>query len=331
VTDEATAWVGRRAVAWVIDEAPVPADLAFTLTVIARRCDENGRGSYQSLRTIAEKAGKSEAQAARDIRRLRDLGLLLLGDQSLPGRHGIPAGQRPTVYDLPLSMTGPKPAKSSRNPTGRMKPADPPELSTAPSTDAPPASMHPLHASSPTPCMDAPQTPCMDASRPPASMHPKQDRNKTENKTSISRGAAEREAARYLRQRYGTGLTDSAVALVIQEAHHRAAARGQPVRHLTRYLESWAEGDLADVVAAAMDGYDQHADAGPPPLAAAPGPAGPARARDPAPFQPPLLQAVPDLPDQPDLPDLPGHDPYETGPAAVRAAMTEAKQRKASS
>lgn len=123
--DEGATWVGQRAVAWVVDEAPVPADLAFTLIVIARRCDDSGRGSYQSLKTIAEKTGKSEAQTARDIRRLRELGLLVLGDQGLPGRHGVHPGMWPTVYDVPLSLSGPKPAKQSKNPTGVAKDAAP--------------------------------------------------------------------------------------------------------------------------------------------------------------------------------------------------------------
>lgn len=119
-------WISQRAVAWVIDDAPVPADLAWTLTVIARSCDKNGRGARQSTPTIAEKAGKSVKQAQREIKRLRELGLLVLGDQRLVDH--LPPRRRPTVYDLPLTMRGPKPIKESRNPTGLKKDGSRPPL-----------------------------------------------------------------------------------------------------------------------------------------------------------------------------------------------------------
>lgn len=163
-------WVSARAVAWVIHDAPVPADLAFTLTVIASRCDEHGRGSYASVPTIAEKTGKSPDQVRRDIKRLLDLELLLLGDQSRANH--LPGGQRPVVYDVPLNLRGPKPIKESRNRTGGKKPS-------APGMDATPR----IHA---TPGMDAPQTPCMDADRPLASMPPKKDLNRSLNNPSLS-------------------------------------------------------------------------------------------------------------------------------------------------
>lgn len=153
-------WVSARAVAWVIHDAPVPADLAFTLTVIAARCDEHGRGSYQSVPTIAALTGRSVDQVRRDIRRLLDLGLLLLGDQARVEH--LPAGQRPTVYDVPLHVRGPKPVKQSKNPSGKRK--------APPGMDATPG-MHAGGSDAPagqreddglTPCIHA--TPCMDAS-----------------------------------------------------------------------------------------------------------------------------------------------------------------------
>lgn len=298
--DEAATWVGRRAVAWVIDEAPVPADLAFTLTVVARRCDDDGRGSYQSLKTIAEKVGKSEAQAARDLRRLRDLGLLLLGDQSLPEKHGVPRGKRPTVYDVPLGVKGPKPVKGSKNPSGLPKSAEP-EFSTPPRMEAPPASKHPLHPSPLTPCMDATPTPCMDASAPPASMHPKEDMNKTGNKTSISRGAAERTAARFLRSKFGDGLTDYVVASVIDQGYGRARRAGKPTENIDRYLRGWADEHLVDVIYAAQEAEKAPSPPAEPeerlplalvhdrPVSEAVAAAAPA-------LQPPILVAVPDRP-----------------------------------
>lgn len=170
MSKNAQEWVSARAVAWVIHDAPVPADLAFTLNVVAARCDEYGRGSYQSVATIAEKTGKSPDQARRDIKRLLDLGLLLLGDQSRANH--LPPGQRPVVYDVPLNLRGPKPVKESRNKTGGKKP-DTPGMDARGGMDA-------------TPGMDAPGTPCMDAGRPLASMQAKQPLNNPLNNPSLS-------------------------------------------------------------------------------------------------------------------------------------------------
>lgn len=101
---------------WVIDDAPVPTTLFPVLMVIARRCDDQGRGSYQSVPTIAEKAGKSADQVKRDIRELKKLGLLTPGDESLVAH--IEVWRRPAVYDLPLHVRGPKPVKESKNKSG---------------------------------------------------------------------------------------------------------------------------------------------------------------------------------------------------------------------
>lgn len=114
--DERPAWAGQRAMAWVIDDAPVPVHLFPTLMVIARRCDDRGRGSYQSVPTIAGKTGKSQDQVKRDIRELKKLGLLLPGDEALVAH--LEMWKRPSVYDIPLHVSGPKPVKESKNKTG---------------------------------------------------------------------------------------------------------------------------------------------------------------------------------------------------------------------
>lgn len=240
MSEEAT-WVGRRAVAWVMDDAPVPADLAFTLVVIARRCDENGRGSYQSQRVIAEKTGKSPDQVARDIRRLRAMGLLLLGDQSLPEKHGVPHGRRPPVYDVPLGLKGPKPSKASKNKSGQRKADDTHGM------DAPPVPMpHPLHGSPPTPGMDAGGGPCMDAPLTPRMEAPQTRREQDRNNT-VSQSTRAREASRWLHDRYG--LTDDEAQQVIDQVRARAAA---PIAHLVPYMDGMADGDLADIADAVM-------------------------------------------------------------------------------
>jgi hypothetical protein len=151
-------WVSQRAVAWVIDDAPVPADLAWTLVVIARRCNHLGKGSRQTTKTIAAKTGKSPKQAQRDVARLRALGLIVEGDQTLVAH--LPAGKRPTVWDVPLHLKGPKPAKESRNPSGLKREDDiSPMDGTPPLQGTPPMdgeSTPPLHGV-PTPPMDGVQ------------------------------------------------------------------------------------------------------------------------------------------------------------------------------
>jgi hypothetical protein len=143
-------WVGVRAVAWVLDDAPAPTDLLPTLVAIARRCDEDGKGSYQSVPTIAKKTGKSPEQVQRDIKRLLADGFIRLGDQTLPEKRGVPAGKRPTVYDVALEKRGPKPVKGSKNPTGKKKDDATPRFHATPG----------IHAGG---GMEAPSTPRMDA------------------------------------------------------------------------------------------------------------------------------------------------------------------------
>lgn len=158
--DERPSWAGQRAMAWVIDDAPVPIGLAWTLIVIARRCDDSGRGSYQSIATLAAKTGKSEKQARRDVSKLLDLGLIRLGDQTLPERNGVADGRRPTVYDVALDLSGLKPSRQSKNPTGLSK-AD----STPPMHATPPMQGTPPMDGYPTPPMHAPATPPMHGSQ----------------------------------------------------------------------------------------------------------------------------------------------------------------------
>ncbi|MCG5464293.1 hypothetical protein MED01_002459 [Micromonospora sp. MED01] len=147
-------WVGFRAVAWVLEEAPVPADLAWMLTVIARRCDEHGKGSWQTTKTMASVAGKSVKQAQREVVQLRKLGLIVPGNQSLVAH--LPAGKRPTVYDVPLHLKGPKPLKESRNKSGLRKEV---ETVTPPMDGSPPLQGTPPIEGEPTPPLDGESTP----------------------------------------------------------------------------------------------------------------------------------------------------------------------------
>ena len=120
-THDSKEWVGIRAVAWALDDAPVPTQLLPTLIAIARRCDKHGKNSYQSQRTLAARTGKSEDQVKRDIKALLALKVICVGDQSILDEKKIPIGKRPVVYDVMLDVKGPKPVRGSKNPTGTAK------------------------------------------------------------------------------------------------------------------------------------------------------------------------------------------------------------------
>lgn len=162
------AWVNQAAVAWVFDEAPVPADLISVLAAIARYAHTaDGRGARPVVSTIADNVGKSVEQVRKDIAKLRGFGLLVLGDQSLVGH--LPAGRRPVVYDLPLHVKGPKPSKASRNKSGKKAEVD----EFTPSLEA-------TGSSGATPSLEARSTPSTEATSTPSSQA---RQKKTLNKT----------------------------------------------------------------------------------------------------------------------------------------------------
>jgi hypothetical protein len=98
-------WLGRRAVLWVLDEAPgVPAALVSTLIALGRYAGEDGRGAYASAATIAAHTRKTERQAKRDLAELERLGLIQRGNQALAA--SIRADKRPVVYDLAMAVRG---------------------------------------------------------------------------------------------------------------------------------------------------------------------------------------------------------------------------------
>ncbi|MEV7971267.1 helix-turn-helix domain-containing protein [Sphaerisporangium sp. NPDC088356] len=72
-----------------------------------------------------------------------------------------------------------------------------------------------------------------------------------EDQKKISQSAQDRQAARRLHALFR--LTDSEAAQVIKEVRRRAA---RPITNLVPYMAGMAEGDLADIVAAAMDATD---------------------------------------------------------------------------
>lgn len=91
---------------WALEFAPpMPAQLIATLSGLARHADKKGRNAYPSVGRLAAYACKSERSVQRDLRDLRNLGLIRFGDQSKAAH--LPEGKRPDVYDLALENTVP--------------------------------------------------------------------------------------------------------------------------------------------------------------------------------------------------------------------------------
>lgn len=161
-------WVSRVCVAWVIDDAPCPTELLPVLTTIARRCSNDGTGSYQSKATLAKRTGKSRDQVEADVKRLLELGLIRKGDQSLLNDTKIPDWQRPVVYDVALEMRGDKPTRAGRNKSGKNKRTETPGTGTPGGTDTPPGTDTPTPGGTDTPHPPGMDTPQINPSKNPS-------------------------------------------------------------------------------------------------------------------------------------------------------------------
>jgi hypothetical protein len=173
-------WVSRVCIAWVIDEAPCPTELLPVLTTIARRCNNDGTGSYQSKATLAKRTGKSRDQVEADVKRLLELRLIRKGDQSLLDDTKIPEWQRPVVYDVALEMRGEKPTRAGRNKSGKNKRTE------APGTDTPGGTHTPPGTDTPTPGgTDTPPPPGMDTPQISLSKNPSNKPSSLSARTSV--------------------------------------------------------------------------------------------------------------------------------------------------
>ncbi|MFD9568066.1 helix-turn-helix domain-containing protein, partial [Streptomyces sp. NPDC059994] len=91
---------------WALEFAPpMPAQLIATLSGLARHADKQGRGAYPSVARLAAYTCKSERSVQRDLKDLRSLGMIRLGDQSKAVH--LPEGKRPEVYDLAVERAVP--------------------------------------------------------------------------------------------------------------------------------------------------------------------------------------------------------------------------------
>lgn len=91
---------------WALELAPpMPAQLVATLSGLARHADKQGRGAYPSVARLAAYTCKAERSVQRDLKQLRELGFIRLGDQT-KATH-LPEGKRPDVYDLAVERVVP--------------------------------------------------------------------------------------------------------------------------------------------------------------------------------------------------------------------------------
>ncbi|MFE0699155.1 helix-turn-helix domain-containing protein [Streptomyces sp. NPDC058872] len=95
---EATVWALKFA-------PPMPPQYLGTLLGLADHADPKGRGAYPSIPTLAAYTCKSERSVQRDLKGLRETGLIRSGDESLVAH--IPADRRPEVYDLAVERVVP--------------------------------------------------------------------------------------------------------------------------------------------------------------------------------------------------------------------------------
>src|ERR1044072_3790885 len=98
--------VSKEAMDWALELAPpMPAQLVATLSGLARHADKKGKGAYPSVARLAAYTCKAERSVQRDLKPLRELGLIRLGDQSKAAH--LPEGKRPEVYDLAVERVVP--------------------------------------------------------------------------------------------------------------------------------------------------------------------------------------------------------------------------------
>lgn len=93
-----------EAIKWAVEYAPpMPSQLVATLTGLAYHADKQGHGAYPSVPRLAAFACKDKRSVQRDLKQLRELKFIRLGDQSLAAH--LPLGKRPEVYDLAMERT----------------------------------------------------------------------------------------------------------------------------------------------------------------------------------------------------------------------------------
>lgn len=214
------------------DVSRLPLRARLTWIGLWTHCDDQGRAK-DNVKLIKAAVWPLDPVTLRDIE--EDLATL--------AAHG-----RIVRYEVDgrryLAVTNWSDHQKPNRPTPSKIPAPPKDLPPPPAADG-------ASGDSPTD-----HTPLTEDARTP------HDRRGGERRGAgkVNPRAREAQAVRWLKGRYG--LTDTEAAFVLDEVQARAP---DPITHLIPYLDGMAEGDLADIVAAALD-----LDAAPPPTAGDP-------------------------------------------------------------
>lgn len=117
-----------QAMVWALEDAPdVPPNLVGVLSGLANHADADGRGAYPPVDRLAYYSRKAHRQVQNDLKKLRELKLISLGDQRLVAH--IDPRYRPVVYDLAMHRRRPRYVRTTTAPE-----QDPAPI---PSSDAP--------------------------------------------------------------------------------------------------------------------------------------------------------------------------------------------------
>ncbi|WP_433225494.1 hypothetical protein [Actinomadura formosensis] len=198
------------------DVSALPLRARLTWIGLWTHCDDKGR-TKDNVKLIKAAVWPLDDVSLRDI----EDDLTTLAGHGRIVRYEV-AGQR---Y---LAITNWGDHQRVNKPTPSKIPPPPPVDNTADPVDDRPA--------------DTPPPLREDTGSPPAG---KGEEGKGRERSQSARA---REARRWLHGRYG--LTDTEAAFVLDEIHTRAR---DPIEHLIPYMDGMAEGDLADIVAAALD------------------------------------------------------------------------------
>lgn len=93
-----------RALTWTIYDVGkdlTDASAYRTLLILADHCDDDGRGAFPSVPTIAKKTGLSVSTIHAKLKILAEAGYIVPGDQRIA--EYLPANRRPKVWDLAMN------------------------------------------------------------------------------------------------------------------------------------------------------------------------------------------------------------------------------------
>lgn len=108
-----------QAVAWAIEHPEVEKPATrLVLISLANYAGVSGTGAWPSVATIARHGCLSERQVKYELKRLKSLGIIRLGNQALAAAVVARADRRPIVYDLVMERGASDAPRTGCNPEG---------------------------------------------------------------------------------------------------------------------------------------------------------------------------------------------------------------------